>query len=195
MARKNDPEYQALVKEYKSLAKKADQRLVRLEKLSRQKGFKNVTKWAYNRAMKDIQYWSGSEATRFNRDIPRNINSLKARISDVKHFLNDTTTSTKRGIMQTFKKRADTINKKYGTDMKWDDVAAFYESKEWKDMDRRYGSETAMKGVGEIQKNEKAIKKALKKDQNPVLRIENKKVAAAVNDMLSQYGESIYSLY
>lgn len=195
MARKNDPEYQALVKEYKSLAKKADQRLVRLEKLSRQKGFKNVTKWAYNRAMKDIQYWSGSEATRFNRDIPRNINSLKARISDVKHFLNDTTTSTKRGIMQTFKKRADTINKKYGTDMKWDDVAAFYESKEWKDMDRRYGSETAMKGIGEIQKNEKAIKKALNKDQNPVLRIENKKVAAAVNDMLSQYGESIYSLY
>lgn len=195
MARKGNPEYDALVRQYKSLAKKADQRLVRLEQLSKQKGFRNVTKWAYARAMKDIKYWSGSEATRFNRDIPRNINSLKARISDVKHFLEQTTTSTKRGIMKTFKKRADTINKKYGTDFKWDDVADFYESKEWNDMDRGYGSETAMQSLGEIKKNEKAIKKSLKKGERPVLRIENKKVADAVNDILNKYGESIYSLY
>lgn len=195
MAKKGNPDYDALVRQYRSLAKKADQRLVRLEKLSQQKGFQNVTKWAYARAMKDIKYWSGSEANRFNRDIPRNMNSLKARINDVKHFLEQTTTSTKRGIMQTFKKRADTINKKYGTDFKWDDVADFYESKEWNEMDRGYGSETAMQSLGEIKKNEKTIKKSLKRGERPVLRIENKKVADAVNDILNKYGESIYSLY
>lgn len=194
MARKNNPEYQALVKEYRSLAKKADQRLVRLEKLSKQKGFENVTKFAYNRAMKDIKYWSGSEATRFNRDIPNNINSIRARINDVKHFLEDTKTSTKRDIMKTFQNRANSINNKYGTDMKWNDLAGFFESKLWEKLAKEYGSKTAMKAIGEIQKNEKDIKKALKRDELPTLRMRDDKVLAAVNSILKEQGLSILKM-
>ncbi len=195
MARKSDPEYQALVKEYKSLAKKADQRLVRLEKLSKQKGFENVTKFAYNRAMKDIQYWSGSDATRFNRDIPRNVNSLRARINDVKHFLEDTKTSTKRDIIKTFKTRANSINSKYGTKMKWDDLASFYDSKQWQNSDRGYGSDTAMRAYGVIQENEKKIKQAFKKGETPVIRVSNKKVEAAVKGILEDQGLSVFDMY
>ncbi len=195
MARRSDPEYQALVKEYKSLAKKADQRLVRLERLSTQKGFENVTKFAYNRAMKDIQYWSGSGASRFNRDIPRNINSLKARINDVKHFLEDTKTSTKRDIIKTFKQRANTINSKYGTKMNWDDLASFYESKQWNDSDRGFGSQTAMQAYGVIQENEKKIKQAFKKGQTPNIRVANKKVQSAVNKILEDQGLSVFDMY
>lgn len=194
MARKSDPEYQALVKEFKSLAKKADQRLVRLERLSTQKGFENVTKFAYNRAMKDIQYWSGSGASRFNRDIPRNIKSLRARISDVKHFLEDTKTSTKRDIMRTFQGRANAINNKYGTNMKWDDLAGFFESKNWQDMSRQYGSKTAMKAIGEIQTNEKGIKKAFKKGQTPTVRVSDKKVQSAINNILEEQGLSVFNM-
>ena len=194
MARKNNSEYQALVKEYRSLAKKADQRLVRLEKLSKQKGFENVTKFAYNRAMKDIKYWSGSEATRFNRDIPNNINSIRARINDVKHFLEDTKTSTKRDIKRTFQNRVNTINNKYGTDMKWNDLAGFFESKLWEKLAKEYGSKTAMKAIGEIQKNEKDIKKALKKDELPALHIRDDKVSAAVNSILEEQGLSILKM-
>ena len=195
MARRSDPEYQALVKEYKSLAKKADQRLVRLEKLSTQKGFRNVTKFAYNRAMKDIQYWSGAGATRFNRDIPRNINSLRARINDVRHFLEDTKTSTKRDIIKTFKKRADTINSKYGTTMKWDDLANFYDSKTWIDLNREFGSDTAMQAVGEVQTREKEIKRSLKKGEIQVIRLSNKKVEFAVNKILEEQGLSFFDMY
>lgn len=195
MARKNSSEYQALVKEYRSLAKKADQRLVRLEKLSKQKGFENVTKFAYSRAMKDIKYWSGSEATRFNRDIPRNINSLKARINDVKHFLEDTKTSTKRDIIRTFKTRANSINSKYGTKMKWDDLASFYESKQWQNSDRGYGSKTAMKAYGVIQENEKKIRQAFKRGETPVIRVSDKKVQAAVNGILEDQGISVFDMY
>lgn len=194
MARKSDPEYQALVKEYKSLAKKADQRLVRLERLSTQKGFENVTKFAYNRAMKDIQYWSGAGASRFNRDIPRNIKSLRARISDVKHFLEDTKTSTKRDIMRTFQGRANAINNKYGTNMKWDDLAGFFESKKWEDMSRQYGSKTAMKAIGEIQTNEKGIKRAFKKGQTPTIRVSDKKVQSAINNILEEQGLSVFNM-
>ena len=194
MARKNNSEYQALVKEYRSLAKKADQRLVRLEKLSKQKGFENVTKFAYSRAMKDIKYWSGSEATRFNRDIPNNINSIRARINDVKHFLEDTKTSTKRDIKRTFQNRVNTINNKYGTDMKWNDLAGFFESKLWEKLAKEYGSKTAMKAIGEIQKNEKDIKKALKKDELPALHIRDDKVSAAVNSILEEQGLSILKM-
>lgn len=194
MARKKDPEYQALVKEYRSLAKKADQRLVRLEKLSTQKGFENVTKFAYNRAMKDIQYWSGSGATRFNRDIPRNVNSLKARIRDVEHFLYDTKTSTKRDIQKAFQGRANTINDKYGTKMKWDEMAGFFESKTWENLSREYGSKTAMKAIGEIQKNEKDIRRALKKGNEITIRTKDEKVSEAINNILEDQGLSILNM-
>lgn len=194
MARRSDPDYQALVKEYKSLAKKADQRLVRLERLSTQKGFENVTKFAYNRAMKDIQYWSGAGASRFNRDIPRNIKSLRARISDVKHFLEDTKTSTKRDIMRTFQSRANAINNKYGTNMKWDDLAGFFESKKWQDISIQYGSKTAMKAIGEIQTNEKGIKRAFKKGQTPTIRVSDKKVQYAINNILEEQGLSVFNM-
>ena len=195
MARRSDPEYQALVKEYRKLAKRADQRLNRLEDLSKQKGFKNVKKFAYNRAMKDIRYWSGEGASRFNRDIPRNINSLRARINDVRHFLEDTKTSTKRDIIKTFKKRADTINSKYGTKMKWDDLANFYDSKTWEDLNREFGSDTAMQAVGEVQTREKEIKRAFKKGEIPVIRLSNKKVEYAVNKILEEQGLSFFDMY
>lgn len=194
MPRKSDPNYQALVKEYRSLAKRADQRLVRLERLSTQKGFENVTKFAYNRAMKDIQYWSGAGASRFNRDIPRNINSLRARINDVKHFLEDTKTSTKRDIMRTFQGRANSINNKYGTSLKWDEIAGFFESKQWETVSRKYGSKTAMKAIGEIQSNEKAIIKAFKRGEQPTIRVSDKKVQSAINNILEDQGLSVFDM-
>lgn len=193
MARKGDAEYRALVKEYKSLAKKADQRLVRLEKLSKKSGFENVEKWAYNRAMKDIQYWSGSKATRFNRDIPTNKNSLKARISDVKNFLS-AKTSTKSGILKTYKQRSNMISKKYGVKMSWEKTAEFFESKEWENLDKEYGSDTAMRALGEIQKNEDKIKKAIENHKPVSMRIKNEKVAEAVNSILEEQGLSILEM-
>ena len=47
--------YAALVKEYRKLAKRADQRLVRLERYAQQPKYSNVTQFAYKKAMRDIR--------------------------------------------------------------------------------------------------------------------------------------------
>ena len=105
-----------LIKEYRKLAKRADQRLVRLEGYKHDKGFKGITEYAYKKAMKDIHSYSGLRATRFNTAPPpadyskRDPNAeLKKKIADIKRFL-ESPTSTKKGTIQVYKNRAYALN-------------------------------------------------------------------------------------
>ena len=141
--------YEDLLKDYRSLAKKADQRLVRIEKYSEQEHYKGMKTYAYARAQKDIQAWSGGAATRFNTAPPKNVQQLQAKINDIKEFL-AMPTSTKSGVTSIYKKRADTINKKYGTKFKWQDLANFFESDLFKKLDSKYGSDTLIISIGVI---------------------------------------------
>ena len=61
---------------YKRLAKAADQRLVRLEKLAGHKGYKNVKSYSYARAMSDIQIYN-PKGSRFNAAISKDPRILK----------------------------------------------------------------------------------------------------------------------
>lgn len=194
MARKNEAERKALQKQYRKLAKRADQRLKRLEDLSEQEGFGNVKKWAYNRAMKDIEQYSGKGARRFNRDIPSDIKMLRARITDVEHFLFGTKTSTKKDIMKMYKKRVKTTASRYGAEISWEKAADFYESKTWKDLDREYGSQTAITAIGYIQQNGDKIQKAIEQHKPVTLRIKDEKVSEAVNNILEEQGLSILNM-
>ena len=194
MARKNSSEYDSLVKEYRRLAKRADQRLVRLENLSGNKGFKNVLSWAYQKAMKSIKQWSGQDAVRFNTKPPSKTSSLRAKIRDIEQFLG-MRSSTKKGIMTSYKKRAETLNKNNGTTFTWEDVGKFFESGEWEKMEKEYGSKTAIMAVGEIQNNEDAIIEAIEAHRDANLKIENKKVKSTVNDLISKYGLGVVDLY
>ena len=109
---------------YKRIAKVADLRLLRLERLSEQEGFEGAWKWSYNKAMKDIERWGG--AKRFNTKAPENLNQLKAKINDIQVFLGSVT-STKSGIVEVYKSRADTFNQKYGMNWSWQDMAKFFD--------------------------------------------------------------------
>ena len=194
MANKRDKAYDSMVREYKKLAKRADQRLIRLEELADTKGYNNVLSWAYMKAMKDIKYWAGQDAQRFNTKAPNNMNLLKAKIRDIQNFL-ESATSTKKGITKTYKKRADTINKKYGTNFKWQDMANYFERKANIKTDKEYGSKTMLKAIGEIQDNERKIIKSIKSGEGVDLHIENKLVSEAVNDLIKNYGMSVVDLY
>ena len=112
---------------YKRLAKVADQRLVRIEKLSKDDHFKNVEKWAYAGAMNDIKRWSGGDATRFNTKPPASDREILAKIKNITAFI-EKPTSSKRGIVDVYKKRADSINKKQGTKFTWQQIATYFES-------------------------------------------------------------------
>lgn len=147
---------------YRRIAKVADQRLVRLEALAKEEGYKNADKWAYRRAMSDIATWSGENAKRFNTKPPEDITSLRAKINDIKAFLG-MESSTKTGLKEVYEKRRATINERYNTSFSLDDIASVFTGSLLKKLEAKgYGSKTIMRAIGYIQNNatdEDALKK------------------------------------
>ena len=182
--------YEETVKVYRTLAKTADQRLVRLEAYEHDPNFKTATKWAYARAMRDIKQWSGEQAERFNTAPPESLSALQAKIEDIKTFL-ASPTSTKKGIKNILQKRADTLNEEYGTKFKWNDVGTFFESELAEKMDESYASKTMMKIVASLQKNKKEILKELKASQDKDQRVPDEMVEKLVRDVLENYGQEV----
>lgn len=185
--------YNSLLKEYRRLAKRADQRLVRLEGYAYRSGFRGVLQFAYRKAMRDIRSSSGSEAKRFNTAPPKNTNQLKAKIADIKKFLESDTstlkpTKTSRGVLSVYKKRVDTINQKYGTDFTWQSMAKFFDSGINSKLDSQLDSETKMEVIASIHANKKSIEKAIKDNENVHLDVDDPIVEHEVNKILQNYG-------
>lgn len=174
---------ESLEKYYHRLAKTADQRLVRLESYEHDKYFKPATQWAYSRAQHDLQKWTGkgpgAKKLRFNTAAPKGEEKLISKINDIKQFLSSPT-STKKGIVDVYQKRADTVNKKYGTSFDWKSLAKYYDSGQAEIWDSKFGSKTALRTIGKIQKEGKKvvekINEAVTKDQ----KAEDKSMADAM---------------
>lgn len=143
-----NPDYIDAYVTYRKKSKMADQRLVRLEALSHEKHFHGVLEFSYKRAIRDIQSWGGNN--RFNTAPPTTLTELQAKISDVEAFLSKPT-SKKSSILKIYKKRADTINKKYASDFgikfTWQDIANYYESETATKNDSQYGSKTMVRAL------------------------------------------------
>ena len=110
------PEYQ----EYMRLAHRADQRMLRLERLSTQEYYTGVLTYGYKYAEKTIKDLQGGK--RFRSVTIRNEEDLRNAMAGVKKFL-EAPSSTKQSIKRTYQKRADTINEKFGTDLTWQQMA------------------------------------------------------------------------
>lgn len=178
---------ETLEKYYRRLAKTADQRLVRLEKYEQQTYFKTATKWAYAKAVRDIKKWMPKDAKvteyRFNIKPPDKTEDLLAKINDIKTFL-ESPTSTKKGITEVYKKRADTVNKKYGTNFTWQQLAKYYDSGMAEVWDAKFGSDTALRTIGQLQKHTEQITAAIKKADLKDIRVDNKMLTVTVKQAL-----------
>ena len=168
---------ETMVQYYRRLAKTADQRMVRLEKASEQPYFKVATEWAYAKATRDILKWippgdNKSTKLRFNTKPPEG-EDLIAKINDIKSFLSSPT-SSKQGIINVYKKRADTVNKKYGTNFTWKQLAKYYDSGQAELWDAKFGSKTALMTIASLQKNKKKLVKAIKEADRKDIRIDSK---------------------
>ena len=141
---------------YKRLAKTADQRLVRLEALSYEKGFKSVKTWAYAGAIQDIRKYT-PEGTRFNVKVETR--DLPDRIADVRKFL-EKPSSNKRNIVKFYAKRADSINRSQGTSYTWQELADFFET--------TTASKLKIYGSGDTLRVNNAINKGMIKAGEPV---------------------------
>lgn len=190
-------DYKEAVKVYKTLAKTADQRLVRLEAYSHDPEMGNALQWAYARAQRDIRAWSGEAATRFNTAAPESMQQLMAKIEDIKTFLSSES-STKKGIIGILQKRADTFNEEFGTSYSWDEVGEFFDSELYEKLDASYGSETMHKAIGVIQKNKKKILKAIEKHKDIHVKVPDKKdnvLEDVVNDIIKDYGPQVQEFF
>ena len=178
---------ETLEKYYRRLAKTADQRLVRLEKYEQQTYFKTATKWAYAKAVRDIKKWMPKDAKvteyRFNIKPPTKTEDLLAKINDIKTFL-ESPTSTKKGITEVYKKRADTVNKKFGTTFTWQQLAKYYDSGMAEVWDAKFGSDTALRTIGQLQKHKEQITAAIKKADLKDIRVDNKMLTVTVKQAL-----------
>lgn len=194
-----------LEKIYRQVAKTADQRLVRLEKLSQQKDFKQVKQWAYKNAVTDAMLWGANpEKPRFNIRAPSNkdgkINrtQVRAKIVDILNFI-EKPTSTKVGIIAVYQKKADTLNEKYkeyGLNLNWSDVGDFFESSLYKKLSKKYGSGTVISAIATIKQNEKEVLKDFQQHKASHLKTEDNDIIIddAIKRMTSYYKDDVKKL-
>lgn len=191
--------YNDLVKEYRKLAKRADQRLVRLEKLSGQKDFKQVRQWAYKNAVTDALEWGASpDKPRFNIAPPKSTISLKAKIRDIQNFL-EKPTSTKTGIIDVYEKKAQTLNEKYkdyGLNLNWSDVGTFFESALYKKLSKKYSSGTVVKAIATLKNNEAEVIRDFAKHKASHVKTEDNDIVIddAIKRMTSYYKADVKKL-
>lgn len=187
-------DYAVLLKEYRRLAKTADQRLVRLEKYQEQAGLENITAYAYKRAIRDIQSYGGPDAYRFNTKPPQDIRTLKAKMNDMLVFLNSPT-STKKGVIKVYQSRADALNRKYGTSFNWQDLAEYFDSGMADQLALKYGSKTALMLIGRAQKDFSKIKDKIHEvTGNHVRTASNQDKLQAIGEYLLQSNFTIKDL-
>lgn len=178
-------DYNELVRDYRTLAKAADTRLIRLERLEEKEGYGHATDYAYRRAMHDIKQWGGDRATRFNTRPPEGVAALKAKMQDIKTFLS-AETSTKTGLRGVEQKRANTINEKYGTNFTPKELGKFFDSKLREKMDSKIkDSGTMVKVIGKIRRYKSVILekgKSRKEKMKAISDEEKKRFAKEVKD-------------
>lgn len=135
-----DPE---LLKEYRRLADRADKRLLRLERLAESdKDFDKVLDYAYKSATEQARVWgSRSEKARFAIAPPTNEADIKLKIKDIEAFLGKVS-STKSGIVKSYKKRVDNLNKllpKGSKKLTWQEYKHYFDKSENARLDQRFG--------------------------------------------------------
>lgn len=198
------PKRKSLEAEYRRLAKRADQRLLRLERISDPERpeynpmYASVKEYAYKRAMRDIRAWSGENAKRFNTEIPSNTNRLKAKIADIKRFLESASstigkTKETKGIAKIYEERAKTINEKFDTNFKWQDLTKFFESGLWKKVKNSddFSSDADFQTIANMKSNFKEVRQAIKDDEEVNIETLDEVENFAINQMIDKYGSEI----
>lgn len=149
---------------YRSLAKRADQRLVRLEKMPGA----DAVSGAYATAARAIEHYTGTtDKPRFNRGMPKEDALLRMKIRDIKQFLT-MPTSTTGGVRSIANKRAKTMNVKYGVNLTNRQWAQVWESGLGDKLMNKFGSKTAFKMLAKVKIGKKTLSSLAKQISSAV---------------------------
>lgn len=167
--------------EYRRLAKRADQRLVRLEKAAETGKIKNSNDAAaymfaqravqhYDKAGAGITYYdngSYSYKPRFNRGMSISDKLLRMKIKDVQSFLG-MVTSKVSGIVGVAERRTRTMNQLYKTNLTTTQWAQIWESGLGDKLIARYGSKTAFTVLATVRTRKNTFSALLNQVKNAV---------------------------
>lgn len=210
-------EWEAVQKESRKLAKRANQRLLRLEMYAEREGLSEILKYAYDKASTYItkQLGVGKKGLpRFKEHIKlydiddgsgmvdeadlykKNVQIQRHRIKEMKEFLESESSvlgTKKYGINRIYDKRTKTINeqflKEYGLKMTDNDVKRFFDSKKQAKLAEVVGSDL-MFAVASVMKkhNLKSNKRDLEKFMKS--HIDLSKNDLSIEDIKARKGES-----
>lgn len=187
---------ESLLRELRTKAKTADDRLRALEKLAGQEHFHGVLEFAYKGAMRDIRSWGGK--ARFSTRPPKTIQQIEAKIADIDKFLLKPS-SSKRTIVKYYKQRTKTLNDKLGLKGKdrptWQQWANFWESDVAQDMLSTFGSKTAVMLIAQFRKNKDAMVNAIKTADYSSIKVGPEFLQDTVEGFLNEYGVDMGDLF
>ena len=185
-------EVNRLLKESRKLAKRANQRLVRLERYSKQDMYKGILEYSYKNSQKDIANLNRmigktdkSGPLRFRESGARikglsdkeMTNYLRSELSSLKRFLNSasstigetmatTGSDIKHGIKFVYDQRTATINSRFGTNFTPEQLQRFFNSRKQSALEREYGSKNMFKiadTIKDMGKTKREMKEYLEK--------------------------------
>lgn len=166
---------------YRSFAKRADQRIVRLEKMPGA----DARSGAYATAARAIEHYTGTtDKPRFNRGIPKEDALLRMKIRDIKQFLS-MPTSTTGGVRSIANKRTKTMNAKYGVNLTNKQWAQVWESGLGDKLMNKFGSKTAFKMLAKVKIGKNTLT-SLARQINSAVRDTTK--AARLDRWMSKHG-------
>ena len=191
-----------LLAEYRKLADRADKRMLRLERLAKSDpDFSNVTDYAYKKAQEDAIKWGGKasaeKGARFAINPPKTAKEINAKMKDIRAFL-ERPTSTKTGIINTYKKRADALNSKVLKEgdkkLSWQEYRDYFKKAEAKNLDSRFGYRSLTKSFSLKKKLDAKAKEA--KDEKLLEDIkkarEGKEVQLTENKVVNEILKRLY---
>lgn len=149
---------------YRTFAKRADERMVRLEKMPGS----DATAGAYATAARAIEHYTGyTDKPRFNRKMPKEDALLRMKIRDIKQFL-DMPTSFTGVVGRVDTVRTKSMNEKYGVNFTNSQWAQIWESGLGDKLISKYGSLTAFKVLANVKVRKNTFSALLRQVNNAV---------------------------
>lgn len=197
-------EWEQTAAKARKLAKRANQRMVRLERYSQRDGYSSIIKYAYARAQDYIRnFIKNTGKPRFRENVKldknikgddpeevfkKNVQKIRMDIKALEEFLGSESSTLGesrsgkkiKGIKSIYDKRAQTITdkflSKYGLEMDADDLKRFFDSKKQAKLEKDYGSQQMFIIAAIIKKeNIKGSRKELEEYVKTHVKVNNPK--------------------
>lgn len=153
------PEQQA---DYRRAVSRVNKQLYRLEKHYAATG-ENIMATAYLGLQRDIKSFFGDQK-RFSKSMPATVREYQKRMNAINRFYSKPS-ATISGMANIYGKRAKTWSKRMGANITADQMKNVFESGLYKELTDLYGSKTALKKLGMIERQKARIMKQIEAGQ------------------------------